>query len=144
MKVRRAGRLSEGEAATVRLLLRADAVITVAVGAVTLVAAGSIADALSATTTAVRVVGALMLVLGADAFLVSMVGRPRLPAAVVAFVVATELSILALLGVGTTDGLGAADAAVAALLAGAAVIGAVELRAAFRPGRHPTPVVTAA
>jgi hypothetical protein len=110
-----------------RVLLAADGAACVAAGLVGLVAASSIASSLDATTLSVRIVGALLVALGVEGLaLAGPLAARRVP--VVAWVVACEVALAAVLAVGLGDGWGRADGVVAALLALAALAGTVHLR----------------
>lgn len=122
-----------------RKLLRIHGVAWLASAAVALPAATVVADMLGVTATAVAVAGVALAVLGADALVLAALAPDRLRPLAPLFAVVQELVVVAFLVAGLGDGVGRADAVVAAWLAEAAVFGALELRGARRA--HATPAL---
>ena len=114
----------------VRQWVRVDGVASLVSGVVLLEAAGRIGDWLDVTALSVRVIGVLCLVCGLDSLLVASVGDRRLPGALRLLAVGQEAAFVVALAVGLTDGVGAADAAMAVMTAGVAVVALLEWRAA--------------
>ena len=115
-------------ATRLRTVLRADAVVTAAVGAVTLLAAPSLSD-LFGTPTVLRVVGAALLVVAADIALLARLDGRRLA---LAGTVVGELALAWVAATVVVVGLGLAEPAGVALLAAVALataaFGVTELR----------------
>ena len=115
-------------ATRLRTVLRADAVVTAAVGAVTLLTASALSD-LVGTPTVLRAVGAVLLVAAADIALLARLDGRRL--ALVGTVVG-ELALAWVAGTAVVIGLGMAEPAGVALLVAVALataaFGVTELR----------------
>ena len=128
-----ASRPAQGVAeGSLRPLLRLEAAASAAAGVAALALTSAVADALSVTPTSVRFVGILLVVLAVDALAVSA-APPRWAVPVVAaFGAAREVAFVVTLVIGLRGGLQAGDWLVAAFLAEAVVLGALELRAARR------------
>jgi hypothetical protein len=113
-----------------RSVLRADAVVTAAVGALAVLAAEPLADQVS-TPTVLRVVGVALVLVGADLALLARLSGQRLA---LAGTVVGELALAWVVGTAVVLGLGLAEPAGAALLAAVAAVtawfGITELRLA--------------
>ena len=120
-----------------RTVLKADAVVTAAVGAVALLAAEPLADEMG-TTTVLRVVGAALVLVGVDLALLARLSGRRLA---LAGTVVGELALAWVLGTAVVLALGLASPVGAALLVGVAAVTAwfgvteLKLAKAIRAGR---------
>ena len=120
-----------------RTVLKADAVVTAAVGAVALLAAEPLAEEMG-TTTVLRVVGAALVLVGVDLALLARLSGRRLA---LAGTVVGELALAWVLGTAVVLALGLASPVGAALLVGVAAVtawfGVTELKLvkAIRAGR---------
>lgn len=113
-----------------RSVLRADAVVTAAVGAAAVLAAGPLAEQVG-TPTVLRAVGVALVVVGADLALLARLSGRRLA---LAGSVVGELALAWVVGTAVVLALGLAEPAGAALLVGVAAVtawfGVTELRLA--------------
>lgn len=115
-----------------RRVLRVDGDLSLLAGVAALAAAGPIGDALDAAAADVRIVGVLLVLLGVEALTVAAAPERWLRPAAITYALSREAVVVVLLLAGLAGGVGAADVVIAALLAEAAVLGALELRAARR------------